>query len=176
MFFPGIRSRKETSFIPIAGAAILFLLCVVCADRIPAAETFPDITGLYTQQEDTYYLENGKPVENAWKKIGEKQYYFTSSGKAVKGTSKKISGKYRVFDDNGVLSVKNATHILRNKKSSYLVKKDGSAVKKGWQTYKKHKCRVSKTGALAVGIKKIKKRYYFFDQKGFLAKGKKSRI
>ena len=176
MFFTRLQSRKETFVIPVAGVAVLFLLCVVCADRIPAAEAFPNITGLYSQQEDTYYLEQGKPVNDTWKTIGEKKYYFTSTGKAVKGTSKKIDGKYRVFDDNGVLSVKNTTHILRNKKASYLVKKDGSAVKKGWQTYKKHKCRVSKTGELSVGVKKIKKHYYYFNRKGYLAKGKKNRI
>ncbi len=56
-----------------------------------------DLSGLYTEGEDTYYVEGGIAVKNAGLKlISEQYYYFGADGKAYK------NGKFEISNLNGL--------------------------------------------------------------------------
>lgn len=86
-------------------------------------------------------------AKTGWVKKG-KTYYYVVKGKKVKNCVKKIKQQYYYFDKKGKR-------------------------KTGWRTYKKGKYYFDqKTGAAYIGVKKVGKDLYAFDNKGKLIKKK----
>ena len=137
-------------------------------------------TGLVADGEDLYYFEAGVQVKNKLIKTGGKTYYFNGQGKSVRGNSVKVGQSWLVFDKSGALSTGKKDHILRvsteNGKAGYLVHKNGSGFKKGWNSWKKKKTWTANSGRMACGVKKIGKHRYYFTDKGWLGTSRQDRI
>lgn len=91
---------------------------------------FQSHAGLTKYKSHYYFVKNGKPVKNAWKKVSGKKYYFDSKGRAVTG-SQEIDGKWYVFSAKGKLLTGKSTRTVTVKGVSYRVKKNGRAAA-GW--------------------------------------------
>ena len=102
---------------------ITFLLSVIFSFPSTAADRkgFQKINGA------VYYYKNGSRIKNQFKKIKGYTYYFDSTGKMAV-TVKYIDKQFWVFDAQGHLMSGKSDHIVKLKKYSYVVSKDGTGV------------------------------------------------
>ena len=132
------------------------------------------------------YLENGKPVKNAWRRINEKMYHFDETGIMETGWYtdgggtryleesgalitgwKQLDETWYYFESNKGYKVTNAWQRINGK--MYHFDEDGK-MQTGWYVDDGGERYLDENGALVTGWKEIEgKRYYFESSKGYKA-------
>lgn len=109
------------------------------------------------------YLENGKPVQNAWRKIGGSWYYFQMDGTVMYSDIFEIDGQDYVFDNDGKMVVNNWYRIYGN---AYYADANGHPVK-GLQTIGGKQYLFDSYGSLRdSGVYGVDGKTYWVDDEG----------
>ena len=119
----------------------------------------------YSQNRVPCYVENGKLLKSAWKKLGGNYYYFGSGGKAYNDNTSgyKINGAYYYFRNDGSM-MNNGWNYLRYGEVVYL-KGSGEALT-GVQKIGNKYYYFDSTGIMRIGVQRIDGVEYYYDQNG----------
>ncbi len=111
-------------------------------------------------------------IEDGWLTEGGKTYYYRN-GEKVKGVLKLEGREYRLSTSDGHLFMNKLLYSQKTGKTVYCGK-DGALVKNRWVTCKGKKYYFGKDGLALKGSRKVKGKFYWFDnKKGFVKKNVK---
>lgn len=144
---------------------LVFLLCAVMSVTAFAARK----KGWVQEGEKWYYYNDKGQKQKGWLELGGKRYYLRkTTGERATGTFQ-LGGVFYSFNSKGVL-----VKVLKNagwKQDStgrWFDNGNGTYPKSCWKSIQGKRYRFDSRGYVVTGWKKIKKAWYYFNEKGVM--------